>query len=284
MRIHKVRSKQEYLEYRSKLSAYFEESERWVQGLLEAGQPGGVISVPGFSVVAEQLVDFEVKVIQRGGKTSSPFRESIVCPKTQLNNRLRAVAYLLSAHLGVFPDESIYIGEQVTPFYRYLQTLYPSIVGSEFLGLDWKGGQKNDRGVRHEDLEKLSFADQSFNLTILLDILEHVVDFKKVFAEVYRCLRPGGKLLWSAPFVAGESHHVVRAEIVNDELIHHMEPEYHGDPIGGKGVLCYRYFGWNVIADMIEVGFEDAYAALLHSNRMGHFGPPQPYFIAEKAA
>ena len=284
MRIHKIRSKQEYLEYRSRLSGYFKESDQWIQHLLSAGKPGGVIRVPGFSLVAEVPVEFEVKVVDRDGRNLSPFRESIICPISKLNNRLRAIAYLMCSYLDVFPDDSIYIGEQVTPFFRYLQSLYPSLIGSEFLGLDWEGGRQNDQGIRHENLENLSFYDKSFDLAILLDILEHVVDYKKVFAEIFRCLRPGGKLLWSAPFVAGSSSHVVRASIVNGELIHHLEPEYHGDPIGGKGVLCYRYFGWDVVSEMIEIGFADAYAALLHSDAMGHFGPPQPYFIAVKSA
>ena len=83
-------------------------------------------------------------------------------------------------------------------------------------------------------------------------------------------------------FVVGRYDHVIRAEYLHGELVHHLEPEYHGDPIGGKGVLCYRYFGWDVIGDMCEAGFADAYAALVHSGTMGHFGPPQPYFIASK--
>ena len=144
--------------------------------------------------------------------------------------------------------------------------------------------KNHEQGVRHENLEKLSFTDKSFEAVVLLDILEHVVDYKQVFREVFRCLRPGGALLWSAPFVVSQSSHVIRAEVVNGELIHHQEPEYHGDPIGGKGVLCYRYFGWDVIHEMLEVGFEDAYAAIIHSDAMGHFGPPQPYFIAQSTS
>ena len=76
--------------------------------------------VPGYSFVAQEQVDFEVKVIERDGRNFSPFRESIICPKSKLNNRLRAVAYLMQTELNLYPGDPIYIGEQVTPFFNIL--------------------------------------------------------------------------------------------------------------------------------------------------------------------
>ncbi|MBR7518463.1 hypothetical protein KC217_22605, partial [Mycobacterium tuberculosis] len=65
---------------------------------------------------------------------------------------------------------SVYCTEQVTPFFAWLTGAYPNntIVGSEFLGNDLSPGQVVD-GVRHEDLQCLSFKDLTCDLVISND-------------------------------------------------------------------------------------------------------------------
>jgi ubiquinone/menaquinone biosynthesis C-methylase UbiE len=43
--------------------------------------------------------------------------------------------------------------------------------------------------------EKLPFPDESFDLVVCLDVLEHVMDPAMVLSEVHRVLKPGGKVL-----------------------------------------------------------------------------------------
>ncbi len=47
--------------------------------------------------------------------------------------------------------------------------------------------------------ETLPYADASFDLVALLDTVEHIPDDRAVFAESYRVLKPGGKLLVTVP-------------------------------------------------------------------------------------
>jgi len=51
------------------------------------------------------------------------------------------------------------------------------------------------------DAAKIPVADASFDGVILAEVLEHVKDPKAVLVEGYRTLKPGGKLLATAPFM-----------------------------------------------------------------------------------
>ena len=48
------------------------------------------------------------------------------------------------------------------------------------------------QGVRCENLEELTFPDESIDLHISQDVMEHVFQPKRAFAEIARTLRPGG--------------------------------------------------------------------------------------------
>jgi SAM-dependent methyltransferase len=53
--------------------------------------------------------------------------------------------------------------------------------------------------VHHGDICALPFADESFDLVLATDIVEHVVDDALALREVARVLAPGGSLLLTAP-------------------------------------------------------------------------------------
>lgn len=52
--------------------------------------------------------------------------------------------------------------------------------------------------------ERLNVADASFDLILLLDVLEHVPDPSFVFQELRRMIKPGGLLIVSVPFIYRE--------------------------------------------------------------------------------
>jgi ubiquinone/menaquinone biosynthesis C-methylase UbiE len=60
---------------------------------------------------------------------------------------------------------------------------------------------KNDSvdHVVEGSLETLPFPDQSFDAVISLWVLEHITDPKKVFAEIFRILKPGGVFAFVTP-------------------------------------------------------------------------------------
>ena len=58
-------------------------------------------------------------------------------------------------------------------------------------------------GVDHkENIEAMTFPDESFDAVICNHVLEHIDDFKTL-SEIYRILRPGGRFLAMVPIVEG---------------------------------------------------------------------------------
>jgi SAM-dependent methyltransferase len=51
------------------------------------------------------------------------------------------------------------------------------------------GAEKN--GVQCQNLEALTFKDNSFDLVITEDVLEHVVNVRKALSEIHRVLKQG---------------------------------------------------------------------------------------------
>jgi len=98
-----------------------------------------------------------------------------------------------------------------------------------------------------EDLERQTFADESFDLVISQDVFEHVLDPAAAFREVARTLRPGGAHIFTTPLVNKHRPSEVWAERGPDgEIVYHHEPEYHGNPIDSKGSLVTMHWGYDI--------------------------------------
>lgn len=51
------------------------------------------------------------------------------------------------------------------------------------------------------DVCDMPFPDNSFDAVFLIEVLEHVHNPPKALNEIYRVLKPGGKLIFSVPFI-----------------------------------------------------------------------------------
>jgi SAM-dependent methyltransferase len=211
------------------------------------------------------------------------WREHLDCPGCGYVNRLRASLHILFQEVCPSHDTAIYITEQVTPLHGWLKERFASVVGSEYLGPERMLGEKV-KGVRHEDVQCLSFPDASFDLIMSFDVLEHVPDEQRAFAELSRCLRPGGRLFFTAPFRDDINEHEVRAVLrANGTIDHRLEPEYHGNPVDLEGgSLCFRYYGWRLMDDLRNAGFEEPEGLFYWSADFGYLGTTNSIFMARK--
>ncbi|MEA9598530.1 class I SAM-dependent methyltransferase [Polynucleobacter sp. AP-Sanab-80-C2] len=239
-------------------------------------------TVSGYSYPAGKQVEFLVDFQHSGDGNRVNWRERVCCPKTYFNNRMRATFHLFDIEMEPYPDSKLYITEQITPIYTYFAEKFPNTIGSEFLGEQLPFGTANIDGIRNETLCDLSFPDQSFDMVISLDVLEHIPEYSKAFKECARVLKNGGRLMWSAPFVPSSQENLLRAIIRDNEIIHIESPEYHGDPLSGDGVLCFQHFGWEMLDQVRSAGFSDAYALCYCSTEFGYLGGDQFMFIAIK--
>jgi len=232
----------------------------------------------------EFQVGFEYAEDRTGdGKLIPNWREHLACRRCGLNNRLRASLKLFQQECEPTREARIYLTERVTPTYQWLAERHPSIVGSEYFPGEHRSGDLV-RGVRHEDLQALSFPDESFDHVLSFDVLEHVPDHRRSLAEAHRVLTPGGTFLFTAPFRAERPETLVRARHREDGTLEHLlEPEYHGNPVDPDGgALAYRLFGWDLLRDLSGAGFRSALALEYWSREHGHLGDPQFVFLARK--
>ena len=108
------------------------------------------------------------------------------------------------------------------------------------------GGSTRADGAVCEDITALTLGDESLDLIVSSDVLEHVPSLDKAFSETARALRPGGAHLFTVPPRAKTKK---RAEVI-DGKIHHIEtPEYHRDPLSPQGILTF----WDVGFDLPQI-------------------------------
>jgi SAM-dependent methyltransferase len=70
--------------------------------------------------------------------------------------------------------------------------------------------------LRCENLEALTFADESIDLHVTQDVLEHVFHPSKVFSEIARTLKPGGAHIFTVPIVNKHKPSALRARVDDD--------------------------------------------------------------------
>jgi SAM-dependent methyltransferase len=89
------------------------------------------------------------------------------------------------------------------------------------------------------DLQQLPFEDDSFDVVVSFETIEHVVDAERALAEMRRVLRPAGVLIVSSPnpdvYLGGNEHHV-----------HEFRPEELSQAVAAQfaNVALYRQDAW----------------------------------------
>ncbi|MDB5105742.1 MAG: methylase involved in ubiquinone/menaquinone biosynthesis [Fibrobacteres bacterium] len=127
-----------------------------------------------------------------------------------------------------------------------------NIVCSEYFDDVEPGGSRD--GVLCQDLHRLTFPDDSFDLVLSEDVFEHLPDYRKAFSEVLRVLKPGGYHIFTIPFFFDRKTRSLFDRVDGRAVL--REPvEYHGDPIRGQ-IPCYTHFGYDLNDQLSEAGFE----------------------------
>lgn len=239
----------------------------------QVAPPGKETSLNGHCLACDSQANFQVSWVHSDMVTPN-WREILSCSSCSMNNRQRALIATMQDLTRQFDSPKVYMAEQISPSYRFLKDQFPDLMGSEFLGGQTPLGKKNDNGLRNEDGTQLTFSDNSFDVVISQDVLEHIFDYKKAISEMARVLRPGGLLFMTVPFVLNQYDHLKKADKdAQGNLTFLEEPEYHGDPLNPEnGVLCYRYYGWKLLDQLQELGFQSAEIRDVWSQKNGHLG------------
>lgn len=116
-------------------------------------------------------------------------RKDIMCPYCGSFPRHRILASWLDEHKEILRSEEI---------------LYFSIEGSMMLWLDrnripYTTAELNGNAELKIDIQDTGLAEGRYGIVICNHVLEHVEDFRKALAEIYRILKPDGMLICSFP-------------------------------------------------------------------------------------
>lgn len=250
-------------------------------------------AISGICPVDHQPVDFEVDRQwgahqNEDGIWIANWRERLECPLCRLNNRQRAMATLVldeieNRTLTRSSPPVVYMMEQVT-FTHLFFAAHPAIecIGSEFLGSEHQSGAIVD-GIRHEDAGQLSFDDGSLDIVISNEVFEHVPDPWRAITETSRVLRPDGVLFFTIPFDPSRARTRARAELIGDDVVHHLPAEHHGNPATGADSLVFTDFGWDFIDAFPAHGFARCDVISYWSLELGLLGANNILFRARKS-
>jgi len=174
-------------------------------------------------------------------ETGPWLRDQYLCLRCKSIPRNRALIKVLNDHFPEWRTLRIHESSPGGASSDKIRAECKQYVASQFFR-DVPRGQCKD-GQRSEDLEELTFADESFDLVITQDVFEHVLRPDRAFAEIARTLKPGSAHVYTVPYYRGRKT-VVRAEPDGkDGTRYLMEPDYHGNPIDAKGSLVITEWG-----------------------------------------
>ncbi|MDG3003065.1 class I SAM-dependent methyltransferase [Paludisphaera mucosa] len=111
------------------------------------------------------------------------------------------------------------------------------------------------KGLRHEDLARLTYEDDRFDLVLTSETLEHVPDLARALDEVHRVLVPGGLHVFTAPVSPHFAETFPRARLRRDGSIEDLAtPIRH--PGGDVGYPVFTELGMDFPDWLAHAGFE----------------------------
>jgi SAM-dependent methyltransferase len=199
---------------------------------------------------------------------SHSLREGYCCPTCRASLRYRDQAAAIVAAMSLRRAQSL-VQLIAEPSFRALDIYEPGIIGpfrallgdlrgyeTSYFWTDREPGQMHN-GQRCENLESLTYPDESFDLMLTSDIFEHVRQPWTAFGEVMRVLRPGGRHIFSVPISwPSATPTSSRVDVVGDRDLHLRPRHYHGSPTDSAGSLVYTDYGGDLDVRLRELGWE----------------------------
>lgn len=178
------------------------------------------------------------------------------------------------------PGRTLYELSTTSPIHKRLHHL-PGYVCSGYFPDKPLGAQLRER-VYNLDLRDLVFDDNSVDVIVSSDSLEHVPDPEAALLETLRVLKPGGFHCFTIPYHP-ERPTLTRACLENGEIVHLEEPVYHLDPYLPEGCLAYTDFGSDLIGRLGRLGFQASMHQVQDRQCDIHEDlKPMPVFVARK--
>lgn len=119
------------------------------------------------------------------------------CLRCRANAVTLALVPVMRQHFGERRDVRAYELSTFGVSLDWMRRRFREVTTSEFFPREQRGALIE--GVLNQDVEQLTFADGTFDLTTSNGVFEHVNHDERGLRELHRVLRPGGALIMSVP-------------------------------------------------------------------------------------
>lgn len=166
-------------------------------------------------------------------------REDLRCIRCRSSSRQRALALYLQQYFPSLEPLLIYEAGPAGPMGAWLEKRCGNYQTSQYFSDAPFGTRVN--GYRNENLESLTFDQDSFDVVITQDVFEHIEQPQYAFCEVARVLKSGGSHVFTIPYYPDQPTQT-RVRLVNGWPVSAFELEYHSNPIDAHGSLVFTRF------------------------------------------
>jgi len=216
------------------------------------------------------------------------YRESLMCGNCLTSSRyrsitrgiLRAVKELTGISAGslaelssIKPDLQLRIYDTQPPFYVHTNA-YPIpdlLAKCPWIDLQLSlyqpekpFGEVLGTKLTNQNLEALTFADNSFDIVITSDVMEHIRLDYQAHNEIRRVLKRGGVYLFTVPHFRHQFETYYRVAVTDpadpEKDVYLTEREYHGNVNSPDAMaLSYRSYGTDLDKMLNELGMSVEY-------------------------
>lgn len=229
--------------------------------------------IPGFCPICETEIEF---------RSLGPWhRDQLVCPGCESIPRERALAVVLEREAPDWRSLSIHESSPVSRgISRKLADACSSYVASQYFP---EVASQEFTGFKNVDLEQQWFSDESFDVFVALDVMEHVFDPVRAIKEISRTLKKAGIALMTFPIQKDQVDAFNRrAERTPSGLTFLKPAEYHGNPVSDAGSLVTIDYGYDIHTEIASWSDFDAEIARFSSARLGILGEYTEVLILKK--
>lgn len=205
-------------------------------------------------------------------------RDAYLCDKCNSVPRQRALQYILDRYFTDWSSLNIHESSPSNTLISQYCSRYSSSQYLEGLPL---GSEKN--GVRCENLEKLTFPDEVFDLVITQDVLEHCHTPQVAFNSIMRVIKLGGAHVFTAPKHPGLQISYPRILVTQNGIEYLMEPDYHDNPVGDGRALVTWDYGDDFESLVMEWSGNPIQTYVTHDRSLGLDGEYLEVFVMKKA-
>jgi SAM-dependent methyltransferase len=196
-------------------------------------------------------------------------RDLYLCVLCRSIPRQRALMQALERHFPDWRQLAVYESSPDGAASKTLRRCCRHYTASQYWP-DVPPGEVRD-GLRCENLEALTFDDESFDLVITQDVFEHVLDPDAGFREVARVLKPRGAHVFTVPLYPGRRTKT-RARATEHGIEHLAPPEYHRNPVDPNGSLVVTEWGGDIAKRIVQASGMRTVVHEFHNPRHGLAG------------